>query len=125
MMSIFAILIIVVIVVQLLRRVQTKVESVQNDATRRKLNASHAERVKAAKLIAGGSADRPIRVTSPAVIETKAASEPCVLCGNAVQIDEHEARTVNGMRRRVVHVSCRQCGHPRKLYFEIEENRLN
>jgi len=125
MASIFAILIILIILVQVLRRLQNKVEGVQDVAKRQKLDATHADRLKAAKLVRGGSADRPISVSSPAVIETKAASEPCVLCGNVVQVDEHEARTVDGMRRRVVHVSCRQCGHPHRLFFEIEETRPN
>lgn len=125
MMSIFAILIILIIVVQILRYVQRKVEGVQDDATRRKLDAEATERLEAAKQITGGSADRPIRVSSPAVVEARAAQEPCVLCGKVVLIDEHEARTIRGMRRRVVQVRCRQCGHARTLYFEIEEARPN
>lgn len=68
-------------------------------------------------LEAGGSADRPIEVTSASVIEPHAASIPCAACGAGVRVEEHRAEA----SLRVVAVRCPQCGVTRELYFRIAQ----
>lgn len=80
------------------------------------------DRVKLAALEEGGAPERPIEVESASVIETTAASSPCVACDGRVRVEEHQARTLDGVPVRVVRVvrvRCGRCGHERTTYFRI------
>ncbi len=76
-------------------------------------------RQKLALLESGGSAERPIEVPSSSVIEPRASSLPCPLCGGGVAIADHQARTVGGRSLRVVSVICQRCGVGRQRWFRI------
>jgi len=68
------------------------------------------------KLEPGGSQERPIEVTSAAVIEVRVGAMPCVQC-DASQYRIREHSIAAGLRR--VDVICRNCGAPRSLWFRI------
>jgi hypothetical protein len=81
------------------------------------------ERERLAALLPGGSVDRPIEVTSSAVIEGRAEdSTPCPHCGGQNRVIEH-TRPVPSRRR--VDVECRYCGTPRTLWFRIVPDVVN
>ena len=78
------------------------------------------QREKLALLDPGGTPERPIDVTTAAVIEPHARAEPCLRCGErAARVAEHEAREIDGSRLRVVRIACPRCGAGRTLYFRI------
>jgi hypothetical protein len=80
-------------------------------------------RERLARLVRGGSIDRPIPVTSASVIELRAANGmPCPICRGQYRILEH-TRPVPGIR--CLDVECRHCSTPRSLYFTIIEPDLN
>jgi hypothetical protein len=76
-------------------------------------------------LDAGGAPDRPIEVTTAAVIEARAASARCPLCFGELRVADHEALTVaqaGGVTEkplRVVTLRCFRCGATQRLYFHI------
>ncbi len=74
------------------------------------------DREQLAALSPGGSRERPIEVTSAAVIELRVESLPCVQCAGQYRIREHVA-PASGIRR--VDVTCRRCSAPRSLWFRI------
>ncbi len=81
------------------------------------------DREQLAALLPGGSASRPVEVTSAAVIEGHAtAAMPCPQCGGQYRVTEH-TRPVPSLRR--VDVGCRECGVERTLWFRIVANELN
>ena len=45
-----------------------------------------ARRLKLASLEPGGTGERPISVASASVIEPRASSQPCVVCGESVRV---------------------------------------
>lgn len=74
------------------------------------------------ELSPGGSRERPIEVTSAAVIEVRVGAMPCAQCDGPYRIREHAAPAA-GLRR--VDVTCRTCGAPRALWFRIVEDQPN
>jgi predicted Zn finger-like uncharacterized protein len=80
------------------------------------------DREKLAGLIAGGSAERPIEVSSSAVIETRVRSMPCPQCEGEFAIADHRSM---GQGARAVDVKCRTCGVPRTLWFRIVSDEPN
>ena len=80
-------------------------------------------RERLARLLPGGSIDRPLTVASAAVIEGHAThAMPCPLCRGQYRILEH-TRPIPGVRQ--VDVECRYCATPRTLYFRIIEPQTN
>jgi hypothetical protein len=77
------------------------------------------ERKRLAALEPGGTPGRPIEVVTAALVEPRARALPCAVCGEAVRLDEHAARTVEGAALRLAHVSCPMCGHARIVYFAV------
>jgi hypothetical protein len=69
-----------------------------------------------ATLTPGGSPSRPIEVSSASVIEARATTIPCPLCGGFYRVHEH-TRPVPHLRK--VDVGCRHCSTPRTLWFQI------
>ena len=69
----------------------------------------------------GGSPERPIIVASTAVIEGRAARFSCTACGGEVDVAEHRAEHIAGVRIRVARVSCRVCRLERPVYFRLTD----
>ncbi len=80
------------------------------------------DREKLALLSPGGARERPIVVTSSAVIEPRVEGMPCAQCGGQYRVREHEA-PASGLRR--VEVTCRQCSAPRTLWFRLAPDDPN
>jgi predicted RNA-binding Zn-ribbon protein involved in translation (DUF1610 family) len=71
------------------------------------------------RLEPGGSAECPIDVASASVVERRAATFPCPLCGGEHAIDEHAAVSGAGQRLREVRLRCHRCGTRRSLWFRL------
>ena len=80
------------------------------------------DREKLAAMSPGGARERPIEVTSSAVIEVRTLGMPCPQCAGQFQIRAHEAPG-SGLRR--VDVTCRQCSARRSLWFRIVSDDPN
>ena len=70
----------------------------------------------------GGAADRPLVVNTPAIIDGRARSEPCVHCGGELDLRSHAAE---GPVLRVAKLVCRLCHAPRAIWFRIEAVQAN
>ena len=75
--------------------------------------------------VPGGSPRRPIDVEAPSLVEPMAEGRSCPLCEGGLRLVEHAAETHDGVRLRVAHVRCTQCGVPRSLYFRLAPPALN
>lgn len=73
----------------------------------------------------GGSAERPIPITSPSEVEAQARSIPCPICDGELKVEEHAAETVGTARLRVARVICAICHARRSIYFQLASARLN
>jgi hypothetical protein len=80
------------------------------------------DREKLAGLVAGGSAERPIEVTSSAVIEGRVRAMPCPQCEGELRMRDHRSE---GAGMRALDVSCQTCGAPRTLWFRIVSDEPN
>lgn len=80
------------------------------------------DREKLATLSPGGSAERPIIVSSSAVIEVRIHGTPCVQCEGEYKVEDHRAA---GQGMRPVDVRCKRCGVARTLWFKIVEDLPN
>ena len=76
-------------------------------------------RTRLAALEEGGSPARPIEITSASLVELTATSRPCPRCDGALRVEEHAARTIDGVPLRLAHVRCPTCGHARTVYLRI------
>jgi len=74
------------------------------------------DRERLAHLEPGGSAERPIEVMSPAVIEPRVRSMRCPQCAGEYTISDHQSPS-SGLRR--IAVVCRICHVPRQLWFRL------
>ena len=80
------------------------------------------DREKLAALSPGGSEQRPIHVTSAAVVEVRVRHLTCPQCDGEYRILEHRA-PASGLRS--VDVTCQICGVPRTLWFRIISTDAN
>jgi hypothetical protein len=100
-------------------------KSTRARAVRRVERRRHADLVKdkerLAHLEVGGSAERPIAISTASLVEPDARARPCPLCEGALRVDEHAAEA--GLR--VVHASCTRCGVRRRLYYRIDAPAFN
>jgi hypothetical protein len=87
----------------------------------RAVDKLRAARERLFELEVGGAAERPLSVTSSAVVEAHAESVPCPRCEGKLEVSEHVAVTVQGVRLREARMRCRQCGTTRSLWFRISE----
>lgn len=96
----------------------SKKERPRTDRRRRERDARALihDREKLAALSAGGSAERPIAVDSPSVIEPRVRSLPCPQCEGELVVREQRS---GGPGLRAVDVTCRQCHVPRTLWFRL------
>lgn len=90
-------------------------------AQARSLQKLERARQRLFELEAGGASDRPVSVTSAAVVEAHAESVPCPRCDGKHEVVEHVAVTVDGVRLREARLRCRQCGSTRSMWFRIRE----
>ena len=80
------------------------------------------DREKLAALVAGGSAERPIEVSSSSVIEGRVRAMPCAQCDGEYDVKDHRSA---GQGMRAVDVRCRICGVARTLWFRIVSDEPN
>ena len=80
------------------------------------------DREKLAALSAGGSAERPIDVDSPAVIEPRVRTLRCPQCEGEYTVDDHQSPSA-GLRR--VAVTCRLCHVSRTIWFRFGSSAPN
>jgi hypothetical protein len=73
------------------------------------------------KLEAGGSAERPIEVETPSVVEVRALAVPCPQCGSEHDVLEHAAVTTELGSLREVRLRCRRCASRRSLWFRLRK----
>lgn len=92
------------------------------DRTEKKLLEA---RMTLSRLEPGGSAERPIEVSTASLVEPTARDMPCPACGGSVRVLDHTAETIGGRRLRVAKVDCARCGTCVLRYFTIAEPRLN
>ena len=95
-----------------------RARSLRRSLERSEDKLAHARR----RLIAlepGGSPERPIEVSSAAVIEARAESVVCPDCSGELRIAEHRAEALQDALLRVVQLKCRRCGAPLTLFFHI------
>lgn len=71
------------------------------------------------ELSPGGSAAHPIELVSASEVEPYACGVPCPACLGELNLQAHEATTVNGARLRVTRMRCKTCGRDRSLWFRI------
>ena len=74
------------------------------------------DREKLAALSVGGSEERPIHVTSAAVVEVRVRHLTCPQCDGEYKVKEHRS-PASGIRS--VDVTCQICGVSRTLWFRI------
>ncbi len=79
------------------------------------------DRVRLAETEPGGARERPIVVMSASLVEPKARSMPCAVCGSGVRLTDHTALA----SLRLAHVTCPTCGYARVVYFEIRSAVLH
>jgi ribosomal protein S27AE len=83
------------------------------------------QREKLFALEGGGSAERPLEVSSSSVVEVHARRTLCPRCDASHEIEEHAATTISGVRLRQVRLRCRQCGTRRSLWFRLTTTELS
>ncbi len=74
------------------------------------------ERETIARMMPGGAADGPIRVSSAAVVEARVGNLECPQYEGTYRVDDH---AFAGPGARAVAVRCRVCSTPRTLWFEL------
>lgn len=74
------------------------------------------DRERLASIVPGGSPERPIEVSSSAVIEGRARAQHCPQCDGSYLVEDHQAESAT--LRRIV-VTCQRCGVGRRLWFKI------
>jgi hypothetical protein len=74
------------------------------------------DREKLSALAPGGSAEHPIDVPSPAVIEPRVSALRCPQCDRGYKLDDHQS-PAPGLR--VISVTCRLCHVPRQIWFRL------
>jgi len=78
-----------------------------------------AARARLLDLEPGGSRERPIDVSTPALVEPRARTVHCPRCDEPFTIEAHEARVDAHSRLREAKLRCRSCGTARSLWFRV------
>jgi len=99
-----------------------KRERTERRARERELRKLVRDRERLASFEPGGSAERPITVDSPAVIEVRVRSLTCPQCTGTYKLNEHTAPS-SGLRE--VLVTCTQCHVSRSLWFRLGSSEPN
>lgn len=77
------------------------------------------DRARLAEVEPGGSPERPREVESPAQIDVIAERVECTTCGEAMRLDQHAAREIDGVTLRAADLTCVGCGGRRTLWFKL------
>jgi len=102
--------------------VAKKRERTERRAHERDLRKQVRDRERLAGLLPGGSAERPITIDSPAVIEIRVRAMPCPQCAGELRLDEHTAPS-SGLRE--AKATCTQCHVSRSLWFRLGSSEPN
>lgn len=70
-------------------------------------------------LEAGGSARRPVDVTTASLVEPNAKAVRCPRCDEPFELESHEAHSDERGRLREARLRCRVCGDRRSVWFRI------
>ena len=97
-------------------------ERTERRARERELRRLVRDRERLAELEPGGSAERPIDIASPAVIEGRVGSLRCPQCDGNYAIDDHQSASPGV---RVVSVTCRMCRTSRQYWFRLGSSAPN
>lgn len=98
------------------KRMRPRSERREQERARSKLQSAREQLF---RLEPGGSAQKPLLVVSPAVVEAHAESVRCPRCDAKQDVLEHVAVTLAGARLREVRLRCRQCDSRRSMWFRI------
>lgn len=72
------------------------------------------------RLLPGGTPESALVVSTSALLETRATSQPCPACGGPdMKVLHHTAEEHGGERLRVIRVGCDGCGAARPVYVKI------
>jgi hypothetical protein len=74
------------------------------------------------RLSPGGSAERPITVVSPAVIDARVAALRCPQCESEYTLQAHDTTPTGD---RVVSVRCKLCHVARQIWFRLGSTSPN
>ncbi len=91
-------------------------ERTERRARERDLRRLVRDRERLAALLPGASADRPIEVDSPAVIEVRALAMRCPQCDGGYTLDDHRSAAAGV---RVLSLTCRICHVSRQIWFRL------
>jgi hypothetical protein len=106
------------------KRPRTRARTEQRELARGRERLYEA-RAKLAGLEPGGSAERPLQVSSASIVERRAEAEPCLRCDGPVRVDEHTTLSTHHGLLRVVTVRCPSCATLRTFYVQIVANVLH
>lgn len=67
----------------------------------------------------GGAPDRPIEVSTAALVEPDAKGRACPYCGGEARVDDHQVEEHGGRRLRVASLICKLCHSPFKRWYAI------
>ena len=98
--------------------------TVRREAARATEN-SRTERLALARLEPGGSPERPLVVSTAALVEPTARGLPCPACGASVRVVGHTAEERAGRRLHVGRVECSGCSARLERFFEVAPPLLN
>lgn len=72
-----------------------------------------------ARQLPGATAEAPIDVDAPAVVEIRARATPCPQCGGELELRGERADTSPRGILRELRLICRLCHAPRSLWFRV------
>jgi hypothetical protein len=92
--------------------------------TRRRVQERDADRLardraRLQALLPGGSPERPLEVSSVAVIESRGRSLECPRCDGPLELLEHVVTGSGAARLRELRLRCRGCGRRRSAFFRV------
>jgi hypothetical protein len=105
------------------RRAQRKRSAARGGAIDSRRDRRDRERL--ARLLPGGTPERPIEIESPSQVEVIAAATPCPLCDAMLQPSAHEAMVHGAERLRIARTRCAACGAEGALYFRLRPTALH
>jgi hypothetical protein len=114
----FGVLVLIAAIVWIGRRDVTAAEAPR----KQEAQVAQVRRTESA-FLPGGAPERPLAIDSPAEVEPRATTYPCIHCGHHVSVKEHAAETIGGVRLRLAHVGCARCGRSRVIYFRLRAAR--
>jgi len=92
---------------------------------RAKLEGELERRTESALDAPGATPERAVVLPSASVVEVRAASESCPVCGERSFVERHVVETFGGRALRVVWLKCKRCGHRRPFYAQIDAPVVN